>query len=73
MNMTIHSTTKIVSVNGVDCRIWEGTTERGVDVVALIPRVMCRVEDDAAEFERDLRDVGPPSAEVASWPARLVW
>ena len=35
--MTIESTTKIVALNGIDCRVWEGTTERGVPIHCFIP------------------------------------
>ena len=30
MTMTISSTTKVVTLDGVQCRVWEGQTERGV-------------------------------------------
>lgn len=33
MKMTIESTTRIVNASGIDCRVWEGKTERGVEVV----------------------------------------
>lgn len=60
MKITIESTSKIVQVNGIDCRLWEGFTEGGVAVVALIPRVACSESADTAEFERDLNDPPPP-------------
>lgn len=71
MKATLHSTSKTVTVNGVPARIWEGTTERGARIVALITRVT-PLDDDASEFERDLLEVAPPSAEVAAWPNRLI-
>lgn len=71
MKMTIESTSKVVSVNGVPARIWEGTTERGIRTVAFITRVT-PMGGDAEEFERDLLEVVAPSAEVCSFPARLI-
>ena len=75
MKITIASTTKIVSLNGIDCRVWEGETERGVPVHCYIPRIA--VEKGLAasqydQFEAELREQRKPSAAVAAIPLRLL-
>lgn len=72
MKMTIESTTKIVELNGIPCRVWEGETAKGVKVHAFVPRVAVREGDDASEFEADLKEQRKPSADVAAIPLRMV-
>jgi len=64
--MTLESTTRIVelrSKNGavMQARLWEGVTEHGTQVHALIVRVAAHRDDDNSELERDLREHKPPS------------
>ena len=73
MKMTIESTTKIVKADGVDCRVWEGTTARGIPVVALIPRVA--VSDDGAdlsEFLAELQEQRAPSAAAQAFALYVI-
>lgn len=77
MKVTLESTDKLttlVTPNGaVPCRIWEGTTERGVRCHAYIVRIAVHVNDDASQFERELLEQrAPTSADVAAIPARLI-
>lgn len=39
MTITIKSTTKMVELNGVPARIWEGETESGIPVHCYITRI----------------------------------
>jgi hypothetical protein len=39
MKATMESTNKLVVVNGLNLRVWEGTTEKGVRFVALVNRL----------------------------------
>ena len=71
MKATLESTSKLVTVDGVPARVWEGRTERGQRIAAFITRVT-PVDGDPAEFERDLLEVSPPSAELEAFPARLI-
>lgn len=71
MYVGLHNTDKIVQVNGVPARIWEGRTLSGISVVAFITRLAVKRDEDAAEFERDLQETTAPSADVAMWPARM--
>lgn len=72
MKMTIESTTEIVNVNGIDCRLWEGVTERGVAVQVLIPRIAARKGQDLSQFEAELAEQRPPSFGELAFPLRMV-
>jgi hypothetical protein len=72
VKMTIESTTKVVSANGIDCRVWEGVTERGVKVECLIPRIAVRNGQDTAQFEAELEECRAPSADASAFPLRMI-
>jgi len=72
MKITLESTTKIVHLNGVMCRVWEGTTERGVAMHAYIAMVAVDRDEDTKDFERDLQEHRPPSVALAWIPDRMV-
>jgi hypothetical protein len=73
MKVTLHSTDKIVTVNGHQARIWEGTTEGGTPCFAIIPRIACPIAANAAEFERELIETPPVRAELtAAISTRLI-
>jgi len=60
MKITIESTTRIVQVinngDGIDCRVWEGTTERGVKIQCLIPRIAAAEGEYLSQFEAELQE-----------------
>ena len=72
MKITIESTTKIVHMNGVPCRIWEGTTATGIPVHCYITLVAVPKDQDPAQFERELEEQKPPSPEIEAIPLRMV-
>lgn len=72
MKVTLESTSKIVELNGVPARIWEGFTEGGVQVHCFITRVAVHRDLDATEFARELEEQAAPSPAVAAYPTRLV-
>ena len=72
MKMTIESTTKVVNASGVDCRVWEGVTERNIKVQVLIPRIAALADQDLSQFEAELKEMRPPSAEVNAFPLRMI-
>ncbi len=71
MKITIESTTEIVTLNGVQCRVWEGQTEAGVKVQALIPRIAAHKEQDLSQFDRELQEMRAPTGERA-FPLRMI-
>lgn len=73
MKITIESTTRIVLVNGVPSRVWQGTTASGVEIGALVTRIGVAILDQAGnvpeEFERELVEhAAPLPAAVAMFP-----
>ena len=72
MKVTIESTSKIVKLNGIDCRIWEGESERGVKVHCYIPRISAMDDQDLSQFDAELVETRTPSPEIAAMPARMI-
>lgn len=75
MVVTLESTSKLVELNGVPVRIWEGRTESGIPVIAFVTRIAVEQGQTPAvceQFERELRQVRSPSAAAEAFPARLV-
>lgn len=72
MKVTLESTTKTVTLNGVPARIWEGKTEGGVALHAFITRIAVDKDVDCSQFETELRECVAPSADVAAYSARLL-
>ena len=72
MKIQMHSTTKIVHLNGVPARIWEGVTEGGVECHVYVTRVAVTKESDTSEFEKELQEHSAPSAEIEAVPLRLI-
>ena len=73
MKISIESTSRIVSVNGVEGRVWEGTTDSGIQVLAVITRIAAPAGADLQQFEAELQETKPPSdAATTSFPLRMV-
>ena len=72
MKITVESTSKVVTLNGVPARVWEGHTEEGIPIHCFITRVAVARDQNATRFEVDLQECAPPSAAVEVYPARLV-
>jgi hypothetical protein len=71
VKLTIESTSKIVEVNGVPARVWEGTSERGVKVICFVTRVAVDKADDCAQFEAELQEHKPPSTAARAFDVRF--
>ncbi|MFA4971816.1 MAG: hypothetical protein WC683_04335 [bacterium] len=72
MKATLESTSKIVHLNGVPARIWEGETESGIPIHCYITRVAVAEGADSTQFQLELDQVRSPSPEVAAIPLRLI-
>ena len=72
MRITLESTTKIVELNGVPARVWEGKTESGIPLHAYVTRVAVEADQNQEEFERELQDHRAPSPAVQAISLRLV-
>ena len=72
MKVTLQSTTKIVELNGIPCRIWEGQSAAGIPCHAFIPRIAVEKDADNTQFEAELKEQAVPSAEVQVYPLRMI-
>lgn len=71
MKVTLTSTTKVVRLDGVPARVWEGTTDTGIPVHAFVTRIAVEREADTAQFSAELQECAPPSVDVAAYPFRM--
>jgi hypothetical protein len=72
MKVTIESTTKTLTINGVPARIWVGKTEEGQQVHCFITRIATPLDSDQDEFLKELTRTSVPSAELEAYPIRLL-
>lgn len=72
MQMTLNSTDRIVTFNGVPARIWEGKSAGGVEVICFVTRVAVLDDADTSELDRELQQHAPPSAAAWSFPLAMV-
>jgi hypothetical protein len=78
MKVTITNTSKIVTLNGVPARCWEGTTESGIPVTMFVTRIMVdntkvdHLRGAMIEFEKELQEVAAPSAELQAIPLKMI-
>ena len=71
MKITVQSTSKLVTVDGVPARVWQGHTEDGIAVHCFITRIGVDKDEDCSRFEADLKECAAPTEEVAAIPSRL--
>jgi hypothetical protein len=72
MKITIENTTKIVELNGVPCRVWEGHSESGIALHCYITRVAAANDADCSQFEKELAEQRRPSPEIEAIPLRMI-
>ena len=76
MKITIESTPNVVKLTGptgleIECRVWEGETERGVKVQCLITRIAALKSEDLSQFELELKEMRAPSF-LQAFPLRMI-
>lgn len=78
MKITLESTTQITEITdiatgvAVPARLWEGETDSGVRVQALITRIVPDPKADSSQFDRELKLQRSPSTDFAPFPLRLI-
>lgn len=72
MKITIESTDKIVTVNDVPARIWEGQTDSSIPVHCYVTRIAVAKGEDTRVFEAEPQKHRPPSADVQAIPLRMI-
>jgi hypothetical protein len=64
MKITIESTEMVTELDGVQVRLWEGTTEAGTPCKVFVHRVAVHKSQDSAEFDRELNETLQPPVKV---------
>lgn len=74
MKVILEPTTKIVQLEpgGAAARVWEGRTDSGTRVTAVVVRIAAPRAEDNTALERELSEQRPPTIDLDAWPARLV-
>ena len=74
MKVMLESTSEIVRLNDIECRVWEGHTESGIAVQAMIPRIAVRIDADCSQFKAELREQPPPRMAMTerAFPLRMI-
>lgn len=73
MIITIESTNKIVEIDGIPARIWEGTAHDGIKLHCYITRIAIdKNETRLTEFEKQLTLCITPSPQIDAMPNRLI-
>ena len=64
MKIIIENTDKIVNLNGVPVRIWEGQTDSGIKINAFIYRIAINNDETDSvinQFKTELQEQKPPN------------
>jgi len=76
MEIIIKNTTKIVQLNGVPARIWEGETSTGIPIHCFITRIAVdknETPENISQFESELKEVHAPiNADIESYDFILI-
>jgi hypothetical protein len=72
MKATVHSTSKKVHLNGLETRIWEGHTEKGIPFVMFVALVRVESHVDSAEFDQQLTEHAAPSSAASAISPRMI-
>lgn len=72
MKITIESTNKIVLLDGVQCRVWQGQSEAGVILHCYIPRIAAAPDQDLEAFARELTETRAPTPDIEGIPLRMI-
>lgn len=72
MKINVESTEKIVELNGIPTRVWEGRTESGIPIHCFIARVAVHRNEDCSQFEKELKEQRAPSPEIEAIPLRMI-
>lgn len=61
MKLTIESTDRLTTIDGVPVRVWNATTPKGIPVRVFVHRIAVHGDRDATELEAELVEQLPPS------------
>ena len=72
MKIEIESTEKIVELNGVPARVWDGKTSSGIPVHCFVTRISPQTHDNIEQFEQELQEQKPPTPEIEAYSLRMI-
>ena len=72
MQIAIRNTEKIVELNGVPARVWEGKTDSGIPVHCFVTRISPQTNENIDQFEKELQETDQPTPEVEAYPLRMI-
>jgi len=72
MIITIQNTEKVVTLDGVPARVWEGTTDSGIEVICFMTRILVPEDDRQDVFLRELQQCEKPSVAAEAIPLHLI-
>jgi hypothetical protein len=64
MQIAIEATEMVTKFDGVECRLWKGTTADGVECLVFVHRIAVHKDHDSSAFDRELEEKMPPGAFV---------
>lgn len=67
MKMTVEATDQTTTIDGVPVRLWKGVTESGTKCEVFIHRIAVHKDEDATQFDKELKEQLPPSRHVPLW------
>lgn len=74
MKLTLEPTDRMETFEGALCRVWKGSTESGVEVVAFVRCVQPQTHDESklAVFDKELKALLPVRRELVSFDYIMV-
>ena len=72
MKIEIENTKKIVELNGVPSRVWEGKTSSGIPVHCFVTRISPQTLENLDQFEQELQEQKAPSPEIEAYSLRMI-
>lgn len=57
MQIQIESTDQLTELDGVPCRVWNGTTAAGVPCLVFVHRIAVSNDENQQQFDAELRQV----------------
>ena len=72
MKIEIESTEKIIMLDGVPVRVWEGFTESGIEVHCFVTRISPQTNENIEQFEQELKEQKAPSEAIRAYPLSMI-
>lgn len=67
MEIKIVATDQLTELEGVQVRVWDGTTAQGTRCKVFVRRIAVHQDQDSSQFDRELNKMLPPGRAVPLW------